>query len=476
MKRYIYWYNRLLILFFAFFFISMICLSMRTSYAQTRNAVETQGKEEPQGVAESQGKEEPQGVGELQGKVESQGVGELQGTAESQETAKIQNSPHENPSGPTLHAQSAVLLDADTGRVLYGKEEDLIRPMASTTKIMTCILALERGNQDDPVTVSANAAGQPKVHLGAPAGRTFYLKDLLYSLMLESHNDSAVMIAEHLGGSTEGFARLMNEKARQLGCSHPHFITPNGLDASVTAKDGKTLTHSTTARDLAAIMRYCTWQSPQKEKFLEITRTQNYYFMDVEGKSSYSCVNHNAFLSMESGALSGKTGFTGGAGYSYVAAVEDGDRHFTLALLGCGWPPHKTYKWSDAKALFSYGKENYEKREVYREPELCPIPVNHGIPQDGDISHPAYVSLTLNISQEDKTLKVLMRDGEEVQVQVVLPESLEAPVGQGTAIGKVVYSLDGMPIKTYPVYAEESTKRLSLSWCMKRIASLFLFL
>ena len=152
MKRYIYWYNRLLILFFAFFFISMICLSMRTSYAQTRNAVETQGKEEPQGVAESQGKEEPQGVGELQGKVESQGVGELQGTAESQETAKIQNSPQENPSGPTLHAQSAVLLDADTGRVLYGKEEDLIRPMASTTKIMTCILALEQGNQDDPIT------------------------------------------------------------------------------------------------------------------------------------------------------------------------------------------------------------------------------------------------------------------------------------------------------------------------------------
>ena len=95
-----------------------------------------------------------------------------------------------------LNAQSAVLMDADTGRVLYGKEEDIVRPMASTTKIMTCILALEYGDPEDEVTVSSYAAGQPRVHLGAPAGRRFRMGDLLYSLMLESHNDTAVMLAE----------------------------------------------------------------------------------------------------------------------------------------------------------------------------------------------------------------------------------------------------------------------------------------
>ena len=124
-----------------------------------------------------------------------------------------------------LHAQSAVLLDADTGRVLYGKEEEQIRPMASTTKIMTCILALESGKLDEVVTVSENAAKQPKVHLGASSGQKFYLKDLLYSLMLESHNDTAVMIAEHIGGDVEGFAELMNQKARELGCEDTCFIT-----------------------------------------------------------------------------------------------------------------------------------------------------------------------------------------------------------------------------------------------------------
>ena len=130
-----------------------------------------------------------------------------------------------------LYAKSAVLMDATTGRVLYGKNENEILPMASTTKIMTCILALEYGNEEDLVTFSKNAASMPKVHLGAKQGEQFYLKDLLFSLMLESHNDSAVAIAEHIGGSVEGFAEMMNQKARDLNCNATYFITPNGLDA-----------------------------------------------------------------------------------------------------------------------------------------------------------------------------------------------------------------------------------------------------
>lgn len=135
-----------------------------------------------------------------------------------------------------LYALSAVLMDADSGRILFSKNGQEERAMASTTKIMTCILALESGmidSENQIVTVSDQAAAQPKVHLGMVAGERFYLKDLLYSLMLESHNDSGVAIAEAVAGSVEKFADLMNQKARTIGCYSTYFITPNGLDAEI---------------------------------------------------------------------------------------------------------------------------------------------------------------------------------------------------------------------------------------------------
>ena len=118
--------------------------------------------------------------------------------------------------GENLYALSAVLMDGENGRVLYGKEAYKGRPNASTTKVMTCILALELAKGDDYVQVSGNAASQPQTRLGMREGQQFYLEDLLYSLMLKSHNDSAVAIAEHIGGSVEGFAEKMNEKAKEL--------------------------------------------------------------------------------------------------------------------------------------------------------------------------------------------------------------------------------------------------------------------
>lgn len=124
-----------------------------------------------------------------------------------------------------LYALSAVLMDGETGRVLYGKEAYKGRPNASTTKVMTCILALELAKGDDYVQVSGNAASQPQTRLGMREGQQFYLEDLLYSLMLKSHNDSAVAIAEHIGGSVEGFAEKMNEKAKELGCKDTFCYT-----------------------------------------------------------------------------------------------------------------------------------------------------------------------------------------------------------------------------------------------------------
>lgn len=196
-----------------------------------------------------------------------------------------------------LYALSAVLMDGETGRVLYGKEAYKGRPNASTTKVMTCILALEMASGDDYVQVSRNAASQPQTHLGMREGQQFYLEDLLYSLMLKSHNDTAVAIAEHIGGSVEKFAVLMNEKAKVLGCKDTHFVTPNGLDA-----EDEGGIHHTTARDLALIMAYAI----KNETFVHITQTRDYTFSDISGKEHYSVHNTNAFLDMETGVISGK--------------------------------------------------------------------------------------------------------------------------------------------------------------------------
>lgn len=369
-----------------------------------------------------------------------------------------------------LYSQSAVLIDGDSGRILYGKNEEQQRPMASTTKIMTCILALERGSMDDVVTASANAASQPKVHLSVRKGDKFKLKDLLYSLMLESHNDSAVMIAEHIGGTVEGFAAMMNQKARDLGCNDSFFITPNGLDAKLSQM-GQEKIHSTTAEDLSRIMKYCVMDSPKKDEFLEITRTQNYYFTDTDGKRSFNCVNHNALLTMMDSALSGKTGFTGGAGYSYVGAARKDDRTFIIALLGCGWPPHKTYKWSDARNLFQYGMDHYQYKNVYKEVDLPPAAVSQGISETGDISQDPQCGLSLLLKPEEKELKVLMNEQEQVEISCQIPKELKAPVYAGTPVGSVTYTLNGECIKVYPVYASSTVEKINFKWCLNKITN-----
>ncbi len=370
-----------------------------------------------------------------------------------------------------LHAQSAVLMDGKTGRVLYGKSEKVKRPMASTTKIMTCILALEHAGTGETVTVSREAASQPQVKMGMKEGEQYSLKDLLYALMLESYNDSAVAIAEHVGGSVEGFAQMMNKKAEDLGCEDTFFITPNGLDAQTTDEAGETQTHSTTARDLARIMAYCVLESPKKEEFLDITRTRNYSFTDKAGKRSISCVNHNALLDMDQGLMSGKTGFTGDAGYSYVAAAEDRGRIFVIALLGCGWPPDKTWKWADAKALLAYGREYYDYQDVYQEQRFRPVPVRDGVAEDRDLSHSAQAVLEMD---PDAALEVLMAQDEEVEIAVKTPQMLDAPVEKGETVGEVIYSLEGEVLGRFPVKAAESVEKITLFWCLERVAEEYL--
>lgn len=372
-----------------------------------------------------------------------------------------------------LYAQSAVLMDGSSGRILYGKGQDIIRPMASTTKIMTCILALEKGNPDDLVTASSNAASQPKVHLGVRSGEQYRLEDLLYALMLESYNDAAVMIAEHIGGSVDGFAEMMNQKAKELGCSDTYFVTPNGLDGVKKDKDGAEHIHSTTAVDLASIMRYCITESPKKDEFLKVTRTQNHSFSDKKGKRSFSCVNHNAFLNMMDGMLSGKTGFTGGAGYSYVGAMENDGRIYIIALLGCGWPPHKTYKWTDARKLFTYGLEHFKLRDVFQEESLPEIPVTGGLCWEEEGNCQERTGASMHLTEEEMHLPLLLKEDEEVLITKKIPSVLQAPVREGQKIGTIDYSLNGTVVKQFPVYADRGVEQMTFSRVVRHILGIF---
>lgn len=259
-----------------------------------------------------------------------------------------------------LYALSAVLMDGDSGRVLYEKNGETPLANASTTKVLTCIVALESAPGDDYVQVSQNAVSQSEVKLGLQKGEQYYLEDLLYSLMLKSHNDTAVAIAEHCGGTVEGFARMLNRKAKQIGCEDTYFITPNGLDAE--DENGK---HHTTAKDLALIMRYAI----RNRTFLHIAQTRDYTFSEITGKRTFSVHNTNALLDRMEGVLAGKTGYTSQAGYCYVCAWEKEGRTFIVSLLGCGWPNHKNYKWSDTEKLLSFGDYNFDYKTYWQEPQ-----------------------------------------------------------------------------------------------------------
>ncbi len=360
-----------------------------------------------------------------------------------------------------LYAISACLMDADTGRVLYEKNGYEVRAMASTTKIMTLIVTLENADLNSVVTVSSNAARQPDVQLNMNTGEQYYLKDLLYSLMLESHNDTAVAIAEHVGGSVEAFSGLMNQKAEELGLSNTYFVTPNGLDGE--DEGGK---HATTAVELARIMSYCVKESPKKEEFLKITQTPSYTFSNLEGKRSFSCYNHNAFLNMMDGAISGKTGFTADAGYCYVGALERDGKTFVVSLLGCGWPNHKTYKWTDTKKLMTYGLDNYERVDIFDSEKVFePVLVLNGQKNT--------IQIGLKAEAGEKELSYLLRKDETYQIEYKLPKTLTAPVEKNSKVGEVNYYLKDELVMQYPIYALEEVKAIDFEWCLKRLLKIY---
>lgn len=349
-----------------------------------------------------------------------------------------------------FHAASVLLMDGNSGRVLYEKNGYELLPMASTTKIMTCLYALEHGNPEQIVSVSEKAAQAPQVKLGMKEGQTFYLSDLLYSLMLESHNDTAVAIAEAVEGNVDTFCKKMTEEARSFGCEKTTFETPNGLDSE---------NHHTTAYELGLIAK----KALSNSTFRKIIQTPSYSFSSLDGKNHYSLTNHDAFLYQYEGAIGVKTGFTGKAGYCFVGAVESKNRLFISVVLACGWPPHKTWKWEDTKKLMDYGTEHYENHTL-----LCPG--NYSLPvlpvTDGQ-------SKTVELFFQD-SVSFLVKDNENIQIKENFPKELSAPVKANEAVGSLDVYLDDQLLASVPVYTKSSSERITFCYCLDHLLDLFL--
>lgn len=349
---------------------------------------------------------------------------------------------------PVLHAGYACVKDAGSNRILYGKKAGDKAPMASTTKIMTAILALESGKQKETVTVSSRAASMPKVHLGMQKGQKFILQDLLYSLMLESHNDTAVAIAEHLGGSVEGFAKMMNEKAAKLGMKKTRFVTPNGLDA-----EG----HQSTPEDMCTLAGYAI----KNKAFCQLIQTRSRSITDAEGKHRYSLANHDAFLSYYDGALGIKTGFTGKAGYCFVGAAVRNGVTLTSCVLASGWPPNKSYKWIDTRELMDYGFDNYT---------VSPLPLQDltrtRIPVTGGTAD--WVSC-----QQPEPVRTLLAKYENLRIVYHLPERLCAPVRKSSAIGTVAYYINEKLFRKDAIYPSGDIEEADFFFTLKNVGKLW---
>ena len=229
------------------------------------------------------------------------------------------------------------------------------------------------------------------------------------------------------------FTDLMNKKALEAGCTNTHFVTPNGLDAS--DENG---IHQTTAYDLSVMMSYCI----KNPDFIEITKSSSHSFNNLDGKS-YSVTNANAFLSMYDNIISGKTGFTADAGYCYVCAYKDENKTFIVALLACGWPNNKSYKWTDSKVLLDYARNNFEKQVLLDNIKTFNVKVTNGTSDD--------INVVI-----DKKYSAYVKSDDEVKIEYNIPDSIMAPVKKNDVIGTVTVYINNEAAKQYNIISDKN--------------------
>ena len=306
-------------------------------------------------------------------------------------------------------AAAAILVDADSGRVLYEQNADARMLIASTTKIMTALVAIREGNLSDVVTVKREATLTEGSSMYLKEGEKLTLETLLYGLMLCSGNDAAVVIADHVGGGQADFAQLMNKTARELGMEATSFSNPNGLDAE---------DHYSTARDMAKLA--CA--AVRNETLLRIASTQS---VTIGGRTM---TNHNKLLRYVDGCLGLKTGYTRAAGRTLVSCAERNGQRLVAVTLQDG------NDWADHEALYDYGFSAYPAhRAAVLGQMLCQAPVKNGL----------RTSVPLVAAE---SFSWPLAEGETLDMTVELDTPLTAPVTAGRRAGEAVFALSGREV------------------------------
>ncbi|SNX55403.1 D-alanyl-D-alanine carboxypeptidase family protein [Thermoanaerobacterium sp. RBIITD] len=357
----------------------------------------------------------------------------------------------ENIKVPQVAAKAAIVMDQNSGRILYEKNINEKLPMASTTKIMTLLLALEYGNLNDIVTVSKRAASVGGSSIWLSAGEKISLSNLLYGLMLNSGNDAATAIAEHIGGSVENFARMMNIKAKEIGAYNTNFVTPSGLDIGI--KD-----HYTTAYDLALITRYAF---NNYSKFAEIVSTKEKTIPWSGRDYGRYLRNKNKMLWQYEGGDGVKTGFTNKAGRCLVSsATRDGHRLISVVL-------NSGPMWDDSQNILDYSFAKYKPLNIIKKGQI----VKTIIVQNGKSK---YLPLLYN---DDFTLPVSDDEVLNIKVNIDIPRIKKAPVGIGEKIGRASIVLNGSVMGSIDIVSgktiDEKDYKYNLETIIKNWLNLF---
>ena len=319
------------------------------------------------------------------------------------------------------HAAAAVLMDAGSGRVLYARNAHEALPIASVTKLMTALVALESGRAlDETVTILPQWTGAEGSSLYLRPGETLTLEDLLYGLLLRSGNDAALAVAGCCAGSTEAFVDWMNRKAGALGMKDTHFTNPSGLDG-----EG----HASSARDMALLARACL----ENETLREIVSTKSTV------RAGRPLTNHNKLLWRYEGCIGLKTGYTQRAGRTLVSAAER--EGLTLICVTLNDPDD----WADHAALLDWGFSRYRAEPVVREGERV-----GWLPLEGSLLPACPVSA-------GEGLTAALADGEEMEVRAAWKEfPLTAPVAKGERVGELICTLEGAQLARLPLTAAAS--------------------
>ena len=328
---------------------------------------------------------------------------------------------------PKISAGAAIVLDTVTGRVLYEKNAYSRRSIASTTKIMTAIVAIENGKDDEEVIVSKKAAAISGSQVNLKEGETYKLGDLLYAMMLRSGNDAAIAIAEHVGGSVEAFAEMMNRKAAQIGATNTNFVTPHGLDDPQ---------HYSTPYDLALITQYAL----RNEKFCKIVGTKSSIF------SGSNINNTNEMLSLYPGADGVKTGYTGQAGRCLVTSVTRNGWRIISVVLNCA---SRSVRAQSSKVILDYTFQSFKNYEYLKKgQEICEIQLNKGIKKKIPIYSDKLITIPLKKDEADR-IKILYN----------IPKAIEAPIKNESKLGTIDFLLDGKLLASSDVISHDTVGR-----------------